>query len=122
MFLARQDSGRCCVRFGSLADIETTLSVSYPLRSAKLRALCATDRAVIGRSKSIVYAGSNDVKGEIGREAVGRVWGAHKGSTDKAIVRRPQVDVKVFRLEGPIPGVHPFNTTAGRPADVIFIR
>jgi hypothetical protein len=28
------------------ADIETTLSVSYPLRSAKLRALCATDRAV----------------------------------------------------------------------------
>jgi hypothetical protein len=60
------------------------------------------------------------VKGKVGREAVSRVWGANEGCANKAIVRRSQVYVKVFCLNGPISGVHPFNTAAGSPTDMIF--
>src|SRR5215204_5290215 len=69
----------------------------------------------------VVHAHTNGVEGKVGREAVSRVWGANKGPTNEAIVRRPQVSVKVFRFNGPISGIHPLNACSRCPANMIFI-
>jgi hypothetical protein len=55
---------------------------------------------MVGQSESVIQALSNDVKRKVGREAVSRVWSANEGNTNKAIVRRPQVDVKVSNPVG----------------------
>src|SRR5262245_46111791 len=72
------------------------------------------------RSEPVIHAKANGVKGKVGREAVSRVGGANEGCANKAIVRRSQVYVQVFCLNGPISRVHPFNTGAGSPTDMIF--
>src|SRR6185312_5598360 len=75
-----------------------------------------------GPVELVVHAHTNSVEGKVGREAVSRVWGASsKVPTNEAIVRRPQVCVKVFRFNGPISGIHPLNACPRCPANMIFI-
>ena len=69
-----------------------------------------------GPVELVVHAHTNGVEGKVGGEAVSRVWGANKSPANEAIVRRPQVCVKVFRFNDqfreyihstPAPAVHP---------------
>src|SRR5262245_25024137 len=74
-----------------------------------------------GPSESVIQPRPHEVKLQVAEHAVGGVWRANESGAGEVIIRRPQIDVKVFGLDRPISGKHPFNAGAGRPADVIFL-
>src|SRR5262245_24797572 len=72
-------------------------------------------------SESVVHPRPDEVELQVAQHAVGGVWRANERGAGEVIIRRPQIDVKVFGLDRPVSGKHPFNAGARRPADVIFL-